>query len=139
VISIIVGSMTEITGRQIVYLQDIMAHDENGYYKNVILHHLKGGDFRGITDKKFLMDISISRTLIMSGGETAYSLLNESGFDHLISGNQIMPLVSTGIICGGLFNGIHYIIKGGSIGEIDIYEKIIEYAMDNFEIEKKNS
>lgn len=131
-ISIVVGSMTEITEKQIMYVQKTIANNRKSSKNTVVLYYLKDMHFNRIKNKNFLREISISDTLIMSGGETAYSLLDASGFDYLISGEQIMPLISTGIISGGLFNGLHYIIKGGSIGEIDIYEKMIEYATENF-------
>lgn len=132
-ISIVVGSITEITEKQMEYLQRIIKNDRKASNYNVALYYMRDEHFSRIRDKEFLMHLSISDTLIMSGGETAYSLLDASGFDYLISSEQIMPLVSTGIVIGGLFNGLHYIIKGGSIGEINIYETMIEYAMENFE------
>lgn len=132
-ISIVVGSITEITEKQMEYLRRIIKNDRKASNYNVVLYYMRDEHFSRIRDKEFLMHLSISDTLIMSGGETAYSLLDASGFDYLISREQIMPLVSTGIVIGGLFNGLHYIVKGGSIGEINIYETMIEYAMENFE------
>ncbi|WMT50741.1 MAG: nucleotide-binding domain containing protein [Ferroplasma sp.] len=131
-ISIVVGSMTEITEKQIAHLHKTLQNDGKASSNNVALYYLRDEHFSRIRDKEFLRELSISNTLIMSGGETAYSLLDASGFDYLISGGQIMPLISTGKVSGGLFNGLHYIIKGGSIGEINIYEKMIEFAMENF-------
>ncbi len=129
-ISIIVGSITEITGKQIASLNHKIKSCEN-LYNDVKLYYLGESNFNCLTNRKFLHNLIQSDVFIISGGETAYSLLESSEFEFLLSGNQIMPLISTGIIRGGLFNGKNYIIKGGSIGNIDIYETIIRYARYN--------
>ena len=137
-ISIVVGSTTEITGKQIAYLQDKI--ESNKIMSNGLkLYYLVEENFSKITEKEFLHNLIPSNILIISGGETAYSLLDMSGFHYLGSGKQIMPLISTGIIKGGLFDSKKYVIKGGSIGDIDIYETIIKYARNNFHLPQADS
>lgn len=137
-ISIVVGSTTEITIKQIAYLENRIK-DNKLFYKDIMLYYLDKNEFNNIKDGKFLHNIAKSDILIMSGGETAYSLLSSSGFKYLMSRNQIMPLISTGIIKGGLFNNKLYIIKGGSLGGVDIYDIMIKYARNNFNRKKENA
>ena len=137
-ISIVVGSNTEITGKQIAYMQDKIENNEIKS-NDLKLYYLGEENFSKITEKEFLHNLIPSDILIISGGETAYSLLDMSGFHYLLSGKQIMPLISTGIIKGGLFDSKKYVIKGGSIGNIDVYETIIKYARDNFHLPQADS
>ena len=69
--------------------------------------------------------------LIMSGGETAFSVLDACGFNYLESGEQILPLISTGTVHGGMLDGKQYVIKGGSLGSDDIYVKLIQHLSIN--------
>jgi uncharacterized protein YgbK (DUF1537 family) len=101
-------------------------------YKDITLYNPVEDHFGNITEKEFMQELARSDVLIMSGGETAYTLLHSSGFNYLLSYNQIMPLISTGIIMGGLFHEKNYVIKGGSIGDASIYDSLIKYARDNF-------
>jgi uncharacterized protein YgbK (DUF1537 family) len=130
-ISIIIGSTTEITRKQIAYIQ-AKINGDNMLYKDIMLYNPLEDQFGNITEKEFMHGLARSDVLIMSGGETAYTLLYSSGFSYLLSRNQIMPLISTGIIIGGLFHEKNYIIKGGSIGDASIYDSLIKYARNNF-------
>ena len=130
-ISIIIGSTTEITKKQIAYLMAKMNINKI-LYKDITLYNPVEDHFGNITEKEFMQELARSDVLIMSGGETAYTLLHSSGFNYLLSYNQIMPLISTGIIMGGLFHEKNYVIKGGSIGDASIYDSLIKYARDNF-------
>ncbi len=130
-ISIIIGSTTEITKQQVAYLMAKMNINKI-LYKDITLYNPVEDQFGNITEKEFMQELARSDVLIMSGGETAYTLLHSSGFNYLLSYNQIMPLISTGIIMGGLFHEKNYVIKGGSIGDASIYDSLIKYARDNF-------
>ncbi len=130
-ISIIIGSTTEITKKQIAYLMAKMNINKI-LYRDITLYTPVEDQFGNITEKEFMQELARSDVLIMSGGETAYTLLHSSGFNYLLSYNQIMPLISTGIIMGGLFHEKNYVIKGGSIGDASIYDSLIKYARDNF-------
>jgi uncharacterized protein YgbK (DUF1537 family) len=130
-ISIIVGSITKTTREQIAYITRKL-NDNRMFYEDVSLYNPSEVQFAWITSKEFIQELSKSNVLIMSGGETAYTLLYSSGFNYLLSLDQIMPLISTGVIKGGVFDDKNYIIKGGSIGGIDVYERLIEYARDKF-------
>ena len=130
-ISIIIGSTTEITKQQVAYLMAKMNINKI-LYRDITLYTPVEDHFGNITEKEFMQELARSDVLIMSGGETAYTLLHSSGFNYLLSYNQIMPLISTGIIMGGLFHEKNYVIKGGSIGDASIYDSLIKYARDNF-------
>ncbi len=130
-ISIIIGSTTEITKQQVAYLMAKMNINKI-LYRDITLYTPVEDQFGNITEKEFMQELARSDVLIMSGGETAYTLLHSSGFSYLLSYNQIMPLISTGIIMGGLFHEKNYVIKGGSIGDASIYDSLIKYARDNF-------
>ena len=130
-ISIIIGSTTEITKQQVAYLMAKMNINKI-LYKDITLYNPVEDHFGNITEKEFMQELARSDVLIMSGGETAYTLLHSSGFNYRLSYNQIMPLISTGIIMGGLFHEKNYVIKGGSIGDASIYDSLIKYARDNF-------
>ena len=130
-ISIIIGSTTEITKQQVAYLMAKMNINKI-LYRDITLYTPVEDQFGNITEKEFMQELARSDVLIMSGGETAYTLLHSSGFNYLLSYNQIMPLISTGIIMGGLFHEKNYVIKGGSIGDASIYDSLIKYARDNF-------
>jgi uncharacterized protein YgbK (DUF1537 family) len=132
VISIIIGSITENTREQVAHIARRM-NENRMFYEDVSLYNPSEEQFAQITRKEFLQELAKSNVLIMSGGETAFSILNSSGFNCLVSDYQVMPLISTGIIKGGLLHDRIYIIKGGSIGDIDIYELLIKYARDNFQ------
>ncbi len=127
-IGIIIGSITGITERQVKFLK----HTLNSGTLNIQncpeikLFYLPERDFSTINDRGFISLLMECDALIMSGGETAFCVLNASGFNYLESGKQILPLISTGIIHGGMLDGERYVIKGGSLGNDDIYVKLIQ-------------
>lgn len=126
-IAIVVGSVTKITKKQIKHIEESINDANKILYKDVCLYYVGNDNYTLIKEHEFIEGLLNSKVLIMSGGETAYSLLNASGFDYLISNRQIMPLISTGTINGGLLHGKKYVIKGGSIGDVNVYNKIMEY------------
>ena len=127
---IIIGSCTDITYRQVNYIRNNLISPVNsstGHF-NIQLFDLTGNNFAVITKKDFILSLKEYSVLVLSGGETAYTVLDNADFGYLESGPHILPLISTGIIYGGILDGKKYIIKGGSIGDESIYKKIIEYA-----------
>ena len=128
--AIIIGSCTDITYRQVNYIRNNLISPVNsstGHF-NIQLFDLTGNNFAVINKKDFILSLKEYSVLVLSGGETAYTVLNNADFGYLESGTHILPLISTGIIYGGILDGKKYIIKGGSIGDESIYKKIIEYA-----------
>ncbi|EQB73598.1 MAG: hypothetical protein AMDU4_FER2C00056G0002 [Ferroplasma sp. Type II] len=128
--AIIIGSCTDITYRQVNYIRNNLISPVNsstGHF-NIQLFDLTGNNFAVITKKDFILSLKEYSVLVLSGGETAYTVLDNADFGYLESGPHILPLISTGIIYGGILDGKKYIIKGGSIGDESIYKKIIEYA-----------
>ena len=132
-IGIIIGSLTAITEKQVEYLKRTV-HSGTLNIENcpdIKLFYLPETDFSTIKDMDFISLLIECRGLIMSGGETAFSVLDASGFNYLESGEQILPLISTGIIHGGMLDGKRYVIKGGSLGDDDIYIKLIQHLSIN--------
>jgi uncharacterized protein YgbK (DUF1537 family) len=128
--AIIIGSCTNTTYRQVNYIRNNLIcplHSITGHFR-IQLFFLTGNNFSLIGKKDFILSLQEYSVLVLSGGETAYTVLYNADFDCLESGPQILPLISTGIIHGGILNGKKYVIKGGSIGNDNIYKKIIEYA-----------
>lgn len=128
--AIIIGSCTDITHRQVNYIRNNMISLVNstiGHFK-IQLFYLTGNNFTLINKKDFILSLKEYSVLVLSGGETAYTVLDNADFGYLESGPHILPLISTGTIYGGILDGKKYIIKGGSIGDESIYKKIIEYA-----------
>ncbi len=132
-IAIIIGSNTDITLGQVKYLKDHLIFGELNLDDNykIKLFHLPGANFVQSTDKNFIESLKEYTILILSGGDTAYSVLHTAEFNYLESGDRILPLISTGTIHGGVFDGKKYIIKGGSLGDDDIYIKLIKHLVIN--------
>ena len=127
-IGIIIGSLTAITEKQVRYLKRTL-HSNTMNIKNcpeIKLFYLPETNFSTINDRESISLLIECNALIMSGGETAFSVLDASGFNYLESGEQILPFISTGIIHGGMLDGERYVIKGGSLGNDDIYVKLIQ-------------
>ncbi len=132
-IGIIIGSLTTITERQVGHLK----HTLNSGTLNIKncpeikLFYLPETNFSTINDIDFISLLIECNALIMSGGETAFYVLDTSGFNYLESGEQILPLISTGTVHGGMLDGKQYVIKGGSLGSDDIYVKLIQHLSIN--------
>lgn len=127
-IGIIIGTYRKITLKQIDYLI------KNG----IKIKSLDDNEINNIDLYKFKLDIDYKKIdyiyinkllnydyLIMSGGETAFYILNKSKFLYIENKDGIMPLISRGIIKGGILNNKKIVLKGGDIGNEDIYLKII--------------
>lgn len=132
-IGIIIGSLTAITEKQVEYLKRTLRSDSLNI-KNcpeIKLFYLQETDFSTVKDMGFISLLMECNALIMSGGETAFCVLDTSGFNYLESEEQILPLISTGTVHGGMLDGKRYVIKGGSLGDYDIYIKLIQHLSIN--------
>jgi uncharacterized protein YgbK (DUF1537 family) len=132
-IAIIVGSDTDTTKRQLEYLKDNLLNSSSklNEYFDISLFYISGNNFSLLKDIDFLSSFKQYKALILSGGDTAYSILHAAEFDYLESGEQILPLISTGTVHGGMLDGKKYIIKGGSLGSDDIYIKLLQHLFIN--------
>jgi len=127
-IAIIIGTYRENTLKQIDYLikNGIKIKDLNDNEINDIsLYKFKlDTDYKKI-DYNYINKLLNYDYLIISGGETAFYILNKSDFLYIENKSDIMPLISKGIIKGGILNNKKIVLKGGNIGNEDIYLKII--------------
>ncbi len=128
-IAIIIGTCSGITDKQIMKLNSAGYYNSEDIYekKDVALFVLTESKWIKTKSAEFIYNLSWYDFLIMSGGETAYSVLSSSNFDYLLSSHQYLPLISTGIIKGGILNNKKYILKGGSLGNENIYLDLIEH------------
>ena len=129
-IAIVVGTFRDITVRQIAYLENAGIKackpcilPERG--TDLFSFHLD--EESHLISDNFLRFIAGYDYLVMSGGETAGFLLRNSDFSHIINGESIMPLVSTGYVAGGILHGVRIVLKGGLIGNDSCYGDILEW------------
>ncbi len=132
-ISILIGTYRDKTLKQIDYLigHGIKLRNFNEPLSDIDLYAFKlDYDYMKI-DEKFIKKLLNYDYIIISGGETAFYILNKADFVYIENKKDIMPLISTGIIKGGFFNNKKLILKGGNIGNDDVYLKIIDYIKIN--------
>jgi len=127
-IGIIIGTYRKITVKQIDSLIKngikIKSLDDNKI-NDIDLYKFKLNiDYKKIDDN-YINKLLNYDYLIISGGETAFYILNKSNFLYIENKDDIMPLISEGIIKGGILNNKKIVLKGGNIGNEDIYLKII--------------
>jgi uncharacterized protein YgbK (DUF1537 family) len=132
-ICFIVGSTHENTIRQIEKarrsgIKVINIKDSNSLqsYDEVIVSFdlMKDRDY---LNEDFIRQVAQFDALVVSGGETANSLINMSKANYLESIGEVMPLVGVSLIKGGLLDGKVIITKGGIIGGEDAYLRIRDY------------
>lgn len=85
------------------------------------------GKERGLITKSFVHQLTNYDALVLSGGETANYVLEWSGFEYIVGGPQVRPLVSSGVVKGGLFDGKQVVLKGGLIGDEKTYKTILDW------------
>jgi uncharacterized protein YgbK (DUF1537 family) len=64
---------------------------------------------------------------VLIGGDTTYRIMNEFGVESLVVDGRVVPGVSTGHLVGGIFNELPFVLKGGSVGDLDIVSRMIDY------------
>ncbi|MDA4113451.1 MAG: hypothetical protein OK474_05330 [Thaumarchaeota archaeon] len=82
---------------------------------------------RGIITQPFLEHLAKYDALVLSGGATANHVLARSGFRYLQNDGQVQPLVSSGIVRGGVLGGKRVVLKGGFIGDEKTYKTILDW------------
>ncbi len=128
-ISIVIGTYRDKTLKQLDYLADCGIKPKNldgDVVNDIDLYAFRlNMDYKKI-DKKFIKKLSNYDYIIISGGETAFYILNKANFVYIENKKNIMPLISKGIVKGGILNNKRLVLKGGNIGDSDIYLKIID-------------
>jgi D-threonate/D-erythronate kinase len=84
---------------------------------------------RLLMDRNFFQSLVEYDALFLSGGETANYILEKSGFQCILNYESIEPLVSTGVVQGGLFDGKLVVLKGGSIGDDNMFKRIRNWML----------
>jgi D-threonate/D-erythronate kinase len=82
---------------------------------------------KGIITQPFLEHLAKYDGLVLSGGATANHVLARSGFRYLQNDGQVQPLVSSGIVRGGVLGGKRVVLKGGFIGDAKTYKTILDW------------
>jgi D-threonate/D-erythronate kinase len=82
---------------------------------------------KGIITQPFLEHLAKYDALVLSGGATANHVLARSGFRYLQNDGQVQPLVSSGIVMGGVLGGKRVVLKGGFIGDEKTYKTILDW------------
>ncbi|KJE48682.1 MULTISPECIES: hypothetical protein [Acidiplasma] len=128
-IAIVIGTNTYETLMQIhhMLLNGLKIHNISDETGETDIYYFGTNNWRNINSKDFINKLKKYDLIIISGGETAFSLLNSSEFKFIKNMQCFMPLVSCGIINGGDLDSKYVILKGGGIGGPDIYFKIIDY------------
>ena len=128
-ISIVIGTYRDKTLKQLDYLADSGIKPKNldgDVVNDIDLYAFRlNTDYKEI-DEKFIKKLSNYDYIIISGGETAFYILNKANFVYIENKKNIMPLISKGIVKGGILNNKRLVLKGGNIGDSDIYLKIID-------------
>jgi uncharacterized protein YgbK (DUF1537 family) len=63
--------------------------------------------------------------LVLTGGDTAFSVLNLLKMEGIEIGGEILKGIVIGRLIGGTWNGLKVITKAGAFGKEDALEKII--------------
>jgi len=82
---------------------------------------------KGLLGTEFMQRLDHYDALVFSGGETANHLLTTAGFDYILNEDSFQPLVSIGTIVGGRWDGKTVVMKGGIIGDEDIFRRIFRW------------
>lgn len=67
-------------------------------------------------------------TLLLTGGETAYSVCRALDATALALGGEIEPGVATGVLLDGPFEGLTVVTKAGGFGDPDTLVRVLESA-----------
>jgi len=134
----LIGTNNPVTLRQIQVANPFMrlrsiesskgAEDSNAKVDAFVFSLKKA---RPLMDKHFLQSLVVYDALFLSGGETANYLLEKSGFQSILNQESIAPLVSTGIVQGGLLDGKIVVLKGGSIGDDKMFKRIRSWMLSH--------
>lgn len=129
-VAFVIGTTDDMTMRQLRYME------EQGYPLKrpvprerapvSIFTFSFDQEWRSVDDA-FLQSLRGYEALVLSGGATAGFVLERSGCKCIVSGEQIQPLLSTGRVRGGLFDGKMVVLKGGFIGDEKTYKTILEW------------
>lgn len=74
-------------------------------------------------------------TLLVSGGETLQSLCRSLAADKLVVTGEILPGIPVSRIAGGRFDGVTVISKSGAFGAPDLFQRLLEPAIDHLKDE----
>jgi uncharacterized protein YgbK (DUF1537 family) len=66
------------------------------------------------------------RTLLLTGGETAYSVCRALGADGVALGGEAEPGLAVGVLLGGPWDGLTVVTKAGGFGDADTLVRIQE-------------
>ncbi len=134
----VVGSTHEVTLRQIKYAEangiqvvELARLAGEGYRlpqrPSRLIIRLNYIRDRALINRDLVELLADFDALVLSGGETANAVFEESGGLYIEGLTDIMPLVGVGVIRGGLLDGKVIVTKGGFIGGEDAYVRILNF------------
>jgi len=129
-IAFVVGTSDPATARQLQYMKRLGYWVGNPRVKRPNKTDIYSFSFtkeKSLITSEFLRSLARYDGLLLSGGETANYVLKRSAFHSILNGKSIQPLVSTGLIKGGLLQGKLVVLKGGSIGDDKTYMRILDW------------
>lgn len=118
--------------RQVQRVATALAHGD------VLLSSSSGdGRGRGPRDEEVIIGLAAlagqaveacrPRGLVLTGGETAYRVLQALEADGMQLTGEVLPGVPVGSVLGGRCNGLPSITKAGGFGEPDVLSRAVEY------------
>lgn len=76
---------------------------------------------------RILRDEPLFRGLYATGGDITQALCERFGASGLDLKDEVLPLAAYGLFCGGDFDGLHVVTKGGSQGNSDAVNLCVNY------------
>jgi len=129
-VAFVVGTGDPRTLEQIRYLGELGFRAQKPCVKkaeDVDVFSFSIGRERDLVTGAFLEQLRAYDAIVLSGGATANHVLERSVFRRLLNDGQVQPLVSSGVVCGGVLDGKRVVLKGGSIGDDKTYKTILDW------------
>ncbi|MGA2663928.1 MAG: four-carbon acid sugar kinase family protein [Nitrososphaerales archaeon] len=129
-VAFVVGTGDPRTVEQIRYLGDLGFPVQKPRVKRaeeVDVFSFSIGREKDLVTGAFLEQLRAYDALVLSGGATANHVLERAGTRRLLNDGQVQPLVSSGVVSGGVLDGKRVVLKGGSIGDDKTYKTILDW------------
>jgi uncharacterized protein YgbK (DUF1537 family) len=127
-VAFVIGTREDMTVKQLQYMEKegfAVRPPASTEAADVSIFSFSLGANTGLVDDSFVSSLRNYDAIVLSGGATASLVLERSGFDCIVNGAQIQPLLSSGIVRGGMLDGKLVVLKGGFIGDENTYKTIL--------------
>jgi D-threonate/D-erythronate kinase len=129
-VAYVIGTRDGMTMKQLRYMSKVgydVRQPATAEPKDVSIFSFSLASDASRVDDSFLASLRDYDALVLSGGATANFILERSGFGYIANGPQVQPLLSSGVVKGGLLDGKTVVLKGGFIGYENTYKTILEW------------